>query len=318
MIPTGRAISEPMAKSSQDEPAWSRVRKFVAGYASGCCLVLVGHPFDTIKVRIQSEGSTGRFQGVVHCVKQTVKLEGFRGLYKGMSAPLFLTGGVNSVLFGMQFNFVTELAKRRAAVDGGAVKPQVEDSMKAALLSGFLISALVTPMEGIKARLQVQYSSSSEALYKGPWDCARKVYQELGLTRGIYRGWIPVCFSRMSNYSYFGSYALISASLADLTRVEGQPAGPLPPWAAVIAGGSAGVCYWLSCYPMDVIKNRIMAQPDTKVPLMKNTRDAFRQVYRKEGLRGFFLGFTPCALRAFPANAAAFLGFELAMRILPE
>lgn len=36
-----------------DSPlAWTRVRKFIAGYASGVSLVLAGHPFDTIKVRV--------------------------------------------------------------------------------------------------------------------------------------------------------------------------------------------------------------------------------------------------------------------------
>jgi hypothetical protein len=35
-------------------------------------------------------------------------------------------------------------------------------------------------------------------------------------------------------------------------------------------------------------------------------------------VRGFFVGFSPCALRAVPANAAAFTAFEWAMRALPE
>ena len=200
---------------------------------------------------------------------------------------------------------------------GANEKPNVQDSMKAALISGALISVLVTPMEGIKARLQVQYSTAGSA-YLGPLDCAQKVYKNLGLRNGIYRGWLPVCLSRMSNYSYFGSYAFISGALANAVREEGQPDAPLPPWAAVAAGGSAGVCYWLSCYPIDVVKNRIMAQPDTKVPALKGTRDAFRQVVRAEGARGLFLGFAPCAIRAFPANAAAFLGYEMAMKVLPE
>ena len=30
--------------------AWTRTRNFLAGYSSGVCLVLAGHPFDTIKV----------------------------------------------------------------------------------------------------------------------------------------------------------------------------------------------------------------------------------------------------------------------------
>ena len=42
-----------------------------------------------------------------------------------------------------------------------------------------------------------------------------------------------------------------------------------------------------------------------------------KEIYGSAGLRGFFLGFSACALRAMPANAAAFGGFELAMSLLP-
>ena len=78
------------------------------------------------------------------------------------------------------------------------------------------------------------------------------------------------------------------------------------------------MCYWLSCYPIDVVKNRIQAAPDTIPPQYASTSDAFRKIYRTEGVRGFFVGFTPCALRAVPANAAAFTAFETIMQLLPE
>ena len=56
----------------------------------------------------------------------------------------------------------------------------------------------------------------------------------------------------------------------------------------------------------------------TQLPNTGSLRSAFKQVYQTQGMRGFFVGFSPCVLRAFPANAAAFLGFEMAMRALPE
>lgn len=145
-----------------------------------------------------------------------------------------------------------------------------------------------------------------------------RVYRNLGVTRGIYRGWLPVCLCRMSNYSYFGSYAVISASLAQMFRGDSADDGKLPFAASFIAGGASGICYWLSCYPIDVVKNKMQAAPDTWPPKYSGMSAAFRHIIRTEGIRGLFVGFTPCALRAFPANAAAFLGFEAAMWMLPE
>ena len=50
----------------------------------------------------------------------------------------------------------------------------------------------------------------------------------------------------------------------------------------------------------------------------KRWRDAAQEVWRKDGARGYWRGFLPCFLRAFPANAMALVAFEGVMRALPE
>ncbi len=52
-------------------------------------------------------------------------------------------------------------------------------------------------------------------------------------------------------------------------------------------------------------------------PTYAGIRGAARAIYTEAGLRGFWRGFAPCILRAFPANAACFVAFEIAMRLLP-
>jgi solute carrier family 25 carnitine/acylcarnitine transporter 20/29 len=48
-----------------------------------------------------------------------------------------------------------------------------------------------------------------------------------------------------------------------------------------------------------------------------NWKTAARTVYIENGWRGFWRGFLPCFLRAFPANAVALVAFEGVMRALP-
>ena len=62
--------------STWHETIWPRTRNFIGGYFSGMALVLAGHPFDTVKVRLQTEGKGGRFRGPVHCLVETLKKEG--------------------------------------------------------------------------------------------------------------------------------------------------------------------------------------------------------------------------------------------------
>ena len=66
------------------EKTHSNYKGFVAGVFSGITKLTVGHPFDTIKVRLQTTDKS-RFKGPVDCVLQTVRHEGVRGLYKGIN-----------------------------------------------------------------------------------------------------------------------------------------------------------------------------------------------------------------------------------------
>ncbi len=61
----------------------------VSGTAGGIAVVAVGHPFDTVKVRLQSQSiSKPIYSGAFDCVKKTLAWEGVGGLYKGVASPL--------------------------------------------------------------------------------------------------------------------------------------------------------------------------------------------------------------------------------------
>jgi solute carrier family 25 carnitine/acylcarnitine transporter 20/29 len=62
-----------------------QVKSFLGGGFAGIGAVLAGHPFDTLKVRLQ----TGtQYKGLVDCFRQSVAKDGLFSLYRGMSAPL--------------------------------------------------------------------------------------------------------------------------------------------------------------------------------------------------------------------------------------
>lgn len=46
----------------------------------------------------------------------------------------------------------------------------------------------------------------------------------------------------------------------------------------------------------------------------RGVRDVFAKLYKEEGLKALYAGVTPVMLRAFPANAACFLGVELGLK----
>jgi len=64
-----------------------RARLIEIGGFGGVCAVLVGHPFDLVKVRLQT-AEKGVYTGALDVVKNSLARDGFKGLYRGVSAPL--------------------------------------------------------------------------------------------------------------------------------------------------------------------------------------------------------------------------------------
>jgi hypothetical protein len=66
----------------------AQIRSFVAGGFGGVCAVVVGHPFDLVKVRLQT-AEKGVYSSALDVVRKGVAKDGLRrGLYAGVSAPL--------------------------------------------------------------------------------------------------------------------------------------------------------------------------------------------------------------------------------------
>lgn len=53
----------------------AQIRSLAAGAAGGVCAVVVGHPFDLVKVRLQT-AEKGVYSGAIDVVKRTVAREG--------------------------------------------------------------------------------------------------------------------------------------------------------------------------------------------------------------------------------------------------
>ncbi|KAG0772302.1 hypothetical protein G6F22_015849 [Rhizopus arrhizus] len=153
-----------------DQSIHNRVRGFAAGMASGITKLVVGHPFDTIKIRMQTTSkSDGRFKGPLDCFLKTVRREGPKALYKGATPPLVGWMFMDSIMLGTLHN--ARILMQRWNGD----KPlSVFQHGLAGLAGGITVSFVATPVEQIKARLQVQYDTGNK-VYKGPIDCVKQV-----------------------------------------------------------------------------------------------------------------------------------------------
>ena len=89
-IPHLPETKEQLKADVQDvkQKSFSGLRSLVAGGFGGVCAVVVGHPFDLVKVRLQT-AERGVYSGAIDVVRKSIARDGLRrGLYAGVSAPL--------------------------------------------------------------------------------------------------------------------------------------------------------------------------------------------------------------------------------------
>ena len=275
-------------------PVWKR---FLAGTVSGAALVVVGHPLDTLRVALQVDVSgTARLSTAFRALSR----EGLFGFYRGFLPPLLLTGLVNTVLWGTTYSICDALAREGW---GSPTSRAVAATVPASLLS----SLIVVPMEGLKTRQQTEVGGQRSGLSA----LTARVLREEG-ARGLYRGWSAVLCARVcGGWAYFGGNAFWLERLNEAWLPPGNSA-----WArtrnVLVAGGLAGIGFWVPALPFDIVKSRMMATGSVHA----GPRACAAALWREAGLRGFYKGWQPAMLRAFPANAAAFFAFDATMRAL--
>jgi solute carrier family 25 carnitine/acylcarnitine transporter 20/29 len=72
-LPSKEEIKEDVKEASKQ--TLSSFRSLISGGAGGVCAVVVGHPFDLVKVRLQT-AEKGVYTGAIDVVRKTIAREG--------------------------------------------------------------------------------------------------------------------------------------------------------------------------------------------------------------------------------------------------
>ena len=197
---------------------------FIAGGIAGSASVVVGHPMDTLKVRMQTSAGGASMWSLA------TGYGGPQSLFRGMAAPLSTACVINAIIFssyGWSSRMYDEVVGEDAlstnmiqlahstdalcpVAVSEAVQPIHDSSFKAFTCGAFagLVQALVIcPQEHVKCRLQIQHGKGSpDHLYKGPIQAARSIVSSYGLA-GLYRGWTITCWREVPAFgAYFAFY----------------------------------------------------------------------------------------------------------------
>ena len=181
-------------------------------------------------------------------------------------------------------------------------------------MAGGLSRTLVSPLERLKILFQTQ-GGGMITKYSGVGQGLRMMYAEDGL-RGWFRGngsnvirIVPAVALQFFFYDVFKRF-LFDHPFVPITRGDSEKRKcELGSVQRLVAGAGAGISACVITYPLDFVRARLTLQsgPDA---LYGGIVDAFRQVYRQEGVRGFYHGLWPSVV-----GIAPYLGLDFAVSV---
>ena len=293
-----------------------------SGTCAGIAQVAIGHPLDTIKIRMQTQSivrlspstttttTAPQFDGIASTLRTTLRTEGPAGLFKGAASPLcgamlqnasgFLFWGISKKLF----------QKKDEPLSG-------VDLFKAGLVVGVLCLLVENPVDLVKTQMQVQVGTGPTQRYRSVFDCGAAIVRQRGLS-GLYQAvfanslrFVPGRAIYLSTFEGTNRWLQNSVEL-EAVETDGAPLGEINQTTSYVrcflAGGIAGGAAWLSTYPFDVIRNIMMG--DHICPSKRKYSGVWHcgsTIVKNDGVLGLWRGLSPCLLRAIPVNGCIFV-----------
>ncbi|CAF9908816.1 MAG: hypothetical protein ALECFALPRED_005062 [Alectoria fallacina] len=307
---------KPVSGNSSDRGT-EALKDITFGSTAGVIGKSIEYPFDTVKVRLQSQLDTLplRYQGPLDCFRQSLRIEGVTGLYRGISAPLVGAAIETSSLF-----FSYRIAQN--ALQATILPPTNGDQLPLRALiacggvSGAFTSLLLTPIELVKCQMQVPLSPSS-VQGAGPLSIITSIFRHHGIF-GFWHGQLGTLIRETGgSAAWFGSYEGVSAlfrkynaryttSIAKTAKED-----TLLLYQQMLAGATAGVSYNFVFFPADTVKSRMQTE---EVRAGGQVRKTFwvsgKALWQQQGIRGMYRGCGITVGRAAPSSAFIFAVYE--------
>ncbi|XP_018589282.2 solute carrier family 25 member 43 [Scleropages formosus] len=160
--------------------------------------------------------------------------------------------------------------------------------------AGIFSKTATSPLEVVKILTQVGTFHSK----KGFLSSFVLVQRSEG-ARAFWKGNMVSC-ARLFPYS-----AVHVATYKKIVHLHMDELGHITQWRAIAAGGLAGIIAAFVSYPLEVAETRLVAQ-NVQEPTYKGAAHVLASVYRNEGLRALYRGFSLTVVGAVPFSLGCY------------
>lgn len=182
-------------------------------------------------------------------------------------------------------------------------------------ITGFAISFIETPIDLIKTKLQTQVfltrlDPKYKAQYRNVYGCIQYISYKHGV-KALWQGLSSTMVRNIpANALFFPVNEVVKRRFAESQDIQ---VAELHLTYKLIAGASAGICYWGLTYPLDAIKGQSQA---FSYEARKSFTATAKYIYTINGIGGYFRGIAPCLARSIPACSAMFVTVDLCREYL--
>ncbi|XP_077388325.1 mitochondrial thiamine pyrophosphate carrier [Festucalex cinctus] len=188
-----------------------------------------------------------------------------------------------------------------------------QEAALAGSAAGMVTRVLISPLDVIKIRFQLQIESLSSTRpggkYTGLFQAARCIHTEEGPT-AFWKGHVPaqllsICYGAVQ----FATFEFLTKAVHDATAFDSQTSG-----VHFLCGGLSACSATVVCQPLDTLRTRFAAQGEPK--LYRNLTDGIRTMWSSEGALTFYRGLSPVLIAVFPYAGLQFFFYNVFKRLL--
>ena len=279
-------------------------------------------PLDLVKTRLQNQkiGQNGEkmYDGMLDCLKKTLKSEGYFGMYRGSAVNILLITPEKAIKLASNDFFRHKLRK----LDG--TLPVLRE-MVAGGSAGMCQIVVTTPMDLLKIQLQdagrvaAQLKAQGQSTAHLPKISALSITRELLATKGIFGLYKGFMATMLRTVSFSMVYFPFFANLNKLGPRKSPHSTEAVFWWSFISGCAAGSISAALVNPADVVKTRLqLLNKGVGEENYNGIVDAFKKILKNEGPSAFFKGAMVRMIIVAPfygiAQMVYFFGLAEAMR----
>ncbi|XP_026887680.2 mitochondrial thiamine pyrophosphate carrier [Electrophorus electricus] len=188
-----------------------------------------------------------------------------------------------------------------------------EEAALAGSAAGMVTRALISPLDVVKIRFQLQIEQVSswkpQGKYSGVVQAFRCILAEEG-PASLWKGHVP---AQLLSVLYGAVQFATFEALTELVH-KSQSYNCQTPGVHFLCGGIAACSATVACQPFDTLRTRFAAQGEPKV--YRNLRHAVYTMYCKEGALTFYRGLTPTLVAVFPYAGLQFFFYNILKTLL--